>query len=208
MCGPEDREALLAAEKELQEEFKKAEKPKFHIYVLKCEEGKYYIGKSYDFPNRYKKHLAGDGAFWTRRYKPIAFVELLGNVDKYDEDKYVWKYMEKYGIDNVRGGSYSQMILSPELRKCAERHLKSGSNLCYGCSEYGHLIRECPKKRKREEDIDEDEDEPDNEKQKNDDKKLKISKDGYVLVKCTRCGKFGHFVDQCFSKKHVDGHDL
>lgn len=206
MCGPDDiesMEAKIKGEKELQEEFQKTDKPKFHIYVLKCEEGKYYVGKSYDFPARYKKHLAGEGAFWTKRYKPIGFVELLGNVDKYDEDKYVWKYMEKYGIDNVRGGSYSQMILSHELRKCAERHLKSGSNLCYACSEYGHLIRECPKKRKREDDDD------DNDvSELTADKKLKISKDGYVLIKCNRCGKFGHFEDQCFSKKHVDGHDL
>ncbi len=204
MCGPEDIQEKIKAEKELQEELKKTDKPKFLIYVLKCEEGKYYVGKSYDFASRYKKHLVGEGAFWTKRYKPIGFIELLENVDKYDEDKYVWKYMEKYGIDNVRGGSYSQMILSPELRKCAERHINSGSNLCYACSEYGHLIRECPKKRKRQEEINEE----DEEKEINGEKKLKISKDGYVLVKCTRCGKFGHFVDQCFSKKHVDGHDL
>ncbi len=191
MCGSEDIQEKIKAEKELQEELNKADKPKFHIYVLKCEEGKYYVGKSYDFPSRYKKHLAGEGAFWTKRYKPIGFVELLGNVDKYDEDKYVWKYMEKYGIDNVRGGSYSQMILSPELRKCAERHINSGANLCYACSGYGHLIRECPKKRKREEEIDEVES-PDG-KESNDDKKLKISKDGYVLFKGHGGGRLGHF---------------
>jgi hypothetical protein len=203
MCGPDDIESKLKSEKELQEELKTTKNDKFHLYVLKCEEGKYYVGKSYDFTTRYKKHLAGDGAFWTKRYKPIGLAELLSNVDKYDEDKYVWKYMEKYGIDNVRGGSYSQMILSPELRKCAERHINSGANLCYACSGYGHLIRECPKKRKREEDINEDE--LDN---VNPDKKLKISKDGYVLLKCSRCGKYGHFIDQCFSKKNADGSDL
>jgi hypothetical protein len=40
------------------------------------------------------------------KYKPIELIELLPNCDDYDEDKHTIKYMDKYGIDTVRGGSF------------------------------------------------------------------------------------------------------
>ena len=35
----------------------------------------------------------------------------------YDEDKYTLKYMNKYGINNVRGGSFCELYLSEENQK-------------------------------------------------------------------------------------------
>jgi hypothetical protein len=40
--------------------------------------------------------------------------------DKFDEDKYVFKYMEKYGIENVRGGCFSQVVLPEDKIKMIE----------------------------------------------------------------------------------------
>ena len=41
---------------------------------------------------------------------------VIYDCDKYDEDKYTRKYMDDYGLDNVRGGSFSTEYLDPVIR--------------------------------------------------------------------------------------------
>jgi predicted GIY-YIG superfamily endonuclease len=77
-----------------------------HIYILRLEEGKYYIGKSENPIKRYEAHLAGTGSSWTKKYPPIELINVIENSSAFDEDKYTKEYMATYGIDNVRGGSY------------------------------------------------------------------------------------------------------
>lgn len=40
------------------------------VYILECEDGSYYIGYSTDVQKRFKKHLSGKGAKYTRSHKP------------------------------------------------------------------------------------------------------------------------------------------
>jgi len=77
-----------------------------YIYVLQLEKGKYYIGKTKNPHFRLESHFNLDGSEWKKLYKPIKILELISNCDDYDEDKYTRIYMDKYGIDNVRGGSF------------------------------------------------------------------------------------------------------
>ena len=42
-----------------------------YIYVLKLEQGKYYIGKTNNIKRRYMEHLQGSGASCTAKYKPL-----------------------------------------------------------------------------------------------------------------------------------------
>ena len=86
-----------------------------HIYVLKCKEGKYYVGKTEkSVEARFQEHLNGEeGAEWTRMYRPISIVESLEQANnKYLELTKTLEYMEKHGINNVRGGPYCQVDLS------------------------------------------------------------------------------------------------
>ncbi len=194
------------------------------IYVLECKDGKYYVGKTGDLDRRLQTHISGSGSFWTKRYPYQKLVEVVRNADKFDEDKYVLKYMDLYGIDNVRGGSYSQMILNPDLIASINRHLITANNLCYICGNGGHLTRECSlnrksplflnnvENRKRILDAselveDEDQDPPIKMQKINNDIHF-AKKSGTVYVKCDRCGRTGHLLEQCFSKKHFDGTDL
>ena len=80
-----------------------------NVYVLHLECGKYYIGKSDNVNNRYFQHLNGSGSAWTRKYKPISLEKIIENVSSFEEDKITKEYMSKYGIDNVRGGSYVEI---------------------------------------------------------------------------------------------------
>jgi predicted GIY-YIG superfamily endonuclease len=82
-----------------------------NIYILRLEGGRYYVGKGDNVMNRYQQHLNGGGSAWTRKYKPISVVRIIPNSSPFEEDKQVKEYMAKYGIQNVRGGSYVQIDL-------------------------------------------------------------------------------------------------
>ena len=81
------------------------------IYVLLCEGNHYYIGKTErKIEKRIEEHFRTNGSYWTKKYKPLKVVETIQSDDKMDEDKYTKKYMLMYGIEKVRGGSYTEMI--------------------------------------------------------------------------------------------------
>lgn len=82
------------------------------VYILKCENEKYFVGKTEDsIKEIYKKHLDGVICEWTKSYKPIKLVSIISPANESDEDRYTEMYMDKYGIDNVRGGKYTCMNL-------------------------------------------------------------------------------------------------
>jgi hypothetical protein len=116
------------------------------IYVLRCTNNKYYIGKTLTNVNkRFRIHIKGNGAVWTKKYKPIEILKTYKNCDKFDEDKYTKIYMDKYGIDNVRGGSYTKINLDNDVIKFLEKELSSTYDKCYGCNSRTHFIKNCPK---------------------------------------------------------------
>ena len=81
------------------------------MYVLQLEKRKYYIEKSAKPITSIYEHVHMEGTEWTKKYKSIRIVELIQNSDNIDEDEFTIKYMKKYGIDNVRGGHFKNIIL-------------------------------------------------------------------------------------------------
>ena len=81
------------------------------IYVLELENKKYYVGKTTNPDFRLEQHKNNSGSQWTKKYKPIRLYQLIPDCDDYDENKYTQMYMDKYGVNNVRGGSYVQIKL-------------------------------------------------------------------------------------------------
>ena len=79
------------------------------IYVLELEEEKYYVGITTNLNFRWAQHISGDGAKWTRLYKPKRIVEIhTENCDTAKENEITQRLCEKYGKENVRGGYWTK----------------------------------------------------------------------------------------------------
>lgn len=113
------------------------------IYVLELENGKFYVGKTTNPEYRLESHFQNNGSEWTKLHKPVRVLEIIKNCDDYDEDKYTRIYMDKYGIDNVRGGSF----VTVQLSSATIDHLRQMSNRtndkCFRCGIKGHFVKNC-----------------------------------------------------------------
>ncbi len=112
------------------------------IYILILKKKKYYIGSSDDVEASYLEHINGKYE-WTRKYEPDGKMTSFSSTGPFDEDNHVKMYMAKYGIDNVRGGSYSTVKLNPWQRALIEKEIRYAKDLCFNCGQSGHYIKEC-----------------------------------------------------------------
>ena len=149
------------------------------IYILKLQQGKYYVGKTDNPQYRLEDHFSEGGSAWTMKYKPIQLYCLIPGCDDYDEDKYTIIYMKKYGIDNVRGGSFCQIKLDESNKETIQRMITGNSDKCYHCGG-NHFIKDC------------------NVKKKENTKKTKNIQKSNV---CKRCNRTGHTHERCYAKK-------
>ena len=82
-----------------------------YVYVWELEEGKYYVGYSENLSSRLEQHTTGDGANWTKKYRPISIIEIVrGNKDV--EKAKTFEYMKLKGFENVRGAGYCKLEYS------------------------------------------------------------------------------------------------
>jgi putative endonuclease len=85
---------------------------RYTIYVLECEDGKYYVGSTSHRKQRFRQHLTKrGGSSWTRQHKPIRVVKEYKRVPELYylglEAKVTAECMLEYGINNVRGAMFA-----------------------------------------------------------------------------------------------------
>ena len=115
-----------------------------YIYILELENNKYYVGKTKNINKRILDHFQNNGSEWTKKYKPIEIINTYKG-DNFDEEKHTLLTMDKYGIDNVRGGSYCKIELSKQEKQKAMQIINSITDKCYKCGIKGHYAKECKK---------------------------------------------------------------
>ena len=130
-----------------------------YIYILLLQKNKYYVGKTTRPKFRLIEHFNSGGSAWTKKYKPVKILQILPNCDDYDEDKYTKIYMDKHGINNVRGGSYSKIQLDKTTVAHLTRMSNGANDKCFDCGKKGHFAKYCPNRKKAKNDS-ESEEEP------------------------------------------------
>ncbi|NQX65742.1 GIY-YIG nuclease family protein [Paenibacillus alba] len=126
--------AFILIQKEANISMLHNEKVMRFIYVLKLDDGHYYIGQTDNLERRIANHGTSIGATWTNIYKPISMIETLSvGVCNYFEAKNMENditldYMRKFGWQRVRGGDFSnsdERAVYDKLLKLKKRNVIS-----------------------------------------------------------------------------------
>jgi predicted GIY-YIG superfamily endonuclease len=191
-----------------------------NIYILKLQGGRYYVGKSDNPIKRYEEHRNGSGSVWTKKYKPTGVEKIIEKASPFDEDKWVKIYMNKYGIDKVRGGAYVLELLPEFQEEALKSELWGSTDKCTMCGRQGHWVKDCYAKSDVTGKEIEGESESEEEIIQCADCKKEFTSD-YAFNKhicnksykqskgsCYRCGRTGHYSSNCYARTHKNGYDL
>jgi len=115
------------------------------IYIIKLENERYFIYSSFHYSNKsqtiylYDKNVkkmdfqimleAEIYYDYVKKYKPLYIIEKIVQTSMLDIDYYVKQYMLYYGYEYVRGGSYTNEILSEYQEKTLEDEFTTESNI-------------------------------------------------------------------------------
>jgi hypothetical protein len=120
-----------------------------YIYTLKLQNNKYYVGKTNNPQFRFDAHFDAGGSAFTKKFKPLEIHQLVPDCSDHDEQRITQEYMGTYGIQNVRGGPWTQMLLSDEEEDFIQKLLDSETDACYECGSQGHFANKCPNKHQK-----------------------------------------------------------
>lgn len=180
---------------------------KNYIYILNLEDNKKYVGKTQNPNMRIDNHFKKNGSEWTKKYKPLSISAIFECSDIFSEDIVTIRCMKEYGINNIRGGSFSSINLEESDKKTIRKMIDTADNKCYECGKDGHFISDCKqyiKKHKKNKEI--------YDKVKKEENKEENKFDNYnkieVIVKPTQSGKTSVIIDTIKNKKDKNIMDI
>jgi len=145
---------------------------KTNIIVFNLESNKYYLDECNNINKLFDKNID-----WITKYNSISIKTIIENINIKDIDKYVRMYMHKFGINNVRGGSYKDEINIDNIKEL----IWSENNCCLRCGFNNHTEINCYSK------------------------KNIYGNELEYNIRCLRCGRLGHRLFECFAKYNNEG---
>lgn len=101
-----------------------------NIYVLRLLGGRKFVGMSDDPAKALVMHKEGGQSAWTDRYRPEGLLQIQRNIPTDKLDTYVIRYMIQYGIENVRGGSWSTVRLTETEQRTIRKRIAQERHEC------------------------------------------------------------------------------
>ena len=171
----------------------------YNIYEIQLEDGYWYIGRTGKaLADRISTHYRKEGAVWTKLHPVVCVTKaIVGN--KYQEDIFFFEAVENYGIDRIRGGTWCNVVLSPEDNRLINARIFSANfatkpkPIYSRCGRSNHTdAGKCYAKTHVDGTL------------------LEKKEASTVEVKeedtsCTRCGRSHTDAGKCYAKTHVDG---
>lgn len=126
-----------------------------YIYILGLEAGRFYVGETDNVERRVQEHIAGGcslessikcvypGAAWTAKYKVKHLLSTRKSTGPTAEDAAVKELMLTHGIEKVRGGSYSNILLTKTQIDALKTELWGAAGKCFRCGRSSHWIKTC-----------------------------------------------------------------
>jgi len=110
---------------------------KINLYFIGLEDNKMFLYPSYGKPDTEIMEDCSKLYEYARIYPPRSIVFRIQEVDLFDIDKFVKMFMQMFGIDDTRGGSYvdvelpnyQRRALDDELFTASEDYMKSNQSI-------------------------------------------------------------------------------
>lgn len=118
------------------------------VYILKLEDGKWYVGYTERAIKRILQHAEKKGAKWTKKHRPIEPIPYSMSEPIYsleDEDRITLSLMAEHGIQNVRGGKWCMVDMKPKTVTQITKILPKRANEqnCDRCGRNSHSRPQC-----------------------------------------------------------------
>lgn len=176
-----------------------------NIFLVYLENDKYYICSSVkyniDIKKQYKNSIK-----WVQTNRPLNILKIYYDCNYNEIDDYTVIYMNKYGIDNVRGGNFTKYILFDDdyikIANHTKNLIKKNKDKFYKIFNETDIFT-CNYCKKN----------IDNEKAKeyHENYFCDIRKNNLMLEKdkpCFRCKRYGHSSYYCYVKTDIDGNEI
>ncbi len=137
------------------------------VYIIQCDKDdkqRHYVGRVTVRPGtslairqaaiwkRFRAHKAKEGAAWTARHGAYAIVAWQLCAGQYDEERWTLEWMDRHGVEHVRGGSMTRVELDDAEKERFVKCQRNEHDLCLicGASKVDHWARDCNLKRVKE----------------------------------------------------------